>query len=91
MDDEIISVAVDAASGSGNSPGFGGFLLVMLAVISLPIFLITKCVGEAPEAKLIRVISSPITDKNPDESFSHFMGRKTKDTIIDFGKGVIGK
>lgn len=100
--DVVMGVADAATSGmtAGGKNGPDGGCLVILLILVLvgaPLLLITKCVGEPPEVKIIRKVSEfvspqPATHDQPKkESIPHWMGRKTKDSVIDFGKGIIGK
>lgn len=96
MADEIIDAvgaAADVASGVSGD-GFGPFVAVIgvLGLICAPFACLAKKTAET-EGKIINTITSPMsnTSKKPDESIPHWLGRKTKDSVIDFGKGIIGK
>jgi len=84
----ISELFVFSSLGSGNGKNdndMGGgcaLLFAMLLVIGGVGMGISSC------HKKTEVSPAPITQK---ESIPHLLGRKTKDSVIDFGKGIIGK
>jgi len=91
----ISELFVFSSLGSGNGKNdndMGGgcaLLFAMLLVIGGVGMGISSCY------KKTEVSPATITQKQEDlkkkESIPHLLGRKTKDSVIDFGKGIIGK
>lgn len=83
--------------GGGKNSNDGAFgcsiFLVVIAVIGGIGMGISSCqkkteVSPAPIVQPQTETTAPPVKK---ETLSHWMGRKTKDSVIEFGKGVIGK
>ena len=87
---DIAATATVIPSGNGKNAdsGCAAFLGIMaiIGLLALPF----ACLSKKPE----KPVPAPLAKEQPivkRETIPHLLGRKTKDSVIEFGKGVIGK
>lgn len=76
-------------NGKNNDNGGCAIVFVIIALIGGVGMGISSCQKktEVPPAPIIQKTVEPVKK----ETMSHWLGRKSKDSVIEFGKGVIGK
>lgn len=82
------SMTSSAAKGDNDGCAVVGIFVLVAALIGGAIMGISKMVSKPEEPVKPPAVK---VEEKPKETFSHFLGRKTKDSVIEFGKGVIGK
>ena len=83
-------------SGNGKNDGGGCVIfIVVIAIIGGVGMGISSCQKktEVPPAPIIQKQQEAVKQEavKQKETMSHWLGRKSKDSVIEFGKGVIGK
>ena len=89
---EIFVLGSFGGGGNGKNDDNGGcaIVFVIIALIGGVGMGISSCQKktEVPPAPIIQKQQEAV---KPKETMSHWLGRKSKDSVIEFGKGVIGK
>lgn len=88
----VFSAFTGGGNGKNSDDNSGcAIIFVVLALIGGVGMGISSCMKKPEEIPPPAPIVQKVEEVKKKETISHWMGRKTKDSVIEFGKGVIGK